>query len=125
NPSARIGAFGLYAPLNDEWLRGLGADAIFGGEFEEDLAAWAKNDEKMEPRSTQRPQSNPFSAISAVSAVPSSRESLPKIHFLVPDRSSMPPLAKYAGLLMPDGERRIAGYTEASRGCRHLCRHCP
>jgi radical SAM superfamily enzyme YgiQ (UPF0313 family) len=22
-------------------------------------------------------------------------------------------------------ERRVAGYTEASRGCRHLCRHCP
>jgi hypothetical protein len=26
---------------------------------------------------------------------------------------------------MPDGERRLVGYTEASRGCRHLCRHCP
>ena len=26
---------------------------------------------------------------------------------------------------MPDGERRVAGYTEASRGCKHLCRHCP
>ena len=26
---------------------------------------------------------------------------------------------------MPDGPRRVVGYTEASRGCRHLCRHCP
>jgi hypothetical protein len=26
---------------------------------------------------------------------------------------------------MPDGQRRLVGYTEASRGCRHLCRHCP
>ena len=26
---------------------------------------------------------------------------------------------------MPGGERRVVGYTEASRGCRHLCRHCP
>ena len=26
---------------------------------------------------------------------------------------------------MPDGGRRLVGYTEASRGCRHLCRHCP
>jgi hypothetical protein len=26
---------------------------------------------------------------------------------------------------MPDGTSRVAGYTEASRGCRHLCRHCP
>jgi hypothetical protein len=23
------------------------------------------------------------------------------------------------------GERRLAGYTEASRGCKHRCRHCP
>jgi radical SAM family protein len=26
---------------------------------------------------------------------------------------------------MPDGETRLVGYTEASRGCLHLCRHCP
>ena len=24
-----------------------------------------------------------------------------------------------------DGEKRVAGYTEASRGCKHRCRHCP
>ncbi len=39
----RICAFGLYAPLNAEWLRGLGADEIFGGEFEEELAAIARS----------------------------------------------------------------------------------
>src|ERR1041384_6838017 len=44
NSDARICAFGLYAPLNEEWLRSLGADAIFGGEFEEDLARWAAVD---------------------------------------------------------------------------------
>jgi radical SAM superfamily enzyme YgiQ (UPF0313 family) len=26
---------------------------------------------------------------------------------------------------MPDGTRRTVGYTEASRGCKHVCRHCP
>jgi hypothetical protein len=26
---------------------------------------------------------------------------------------------------MPDGSRRVAGATDASRGCKHLCRHCP
>src|SRR5437773_2365276 len=41
NAAARICAYGLYAPLNAEWLRSLGADAIFGGEFEEELAAFA------------------------------------------------------------------------------------
>jgi hypothetical protein len=44
---------------------------------------------------------------------------------LIPDRTGLPPLSKYATLQMPDGARRLVGYTEASRGCRHLCRHCP
>ena len=26
---------------------------------------------------------------------------------------------------MPDGTRRIMGSTDATRGCKHLCRHCP
>ena len=26
---------------------------------------------------------------------------------------------------MPDGSRRVAGSTESTRGCKHLCRHCP
>ena len=126
NPSARICAFGLYAPLNAEWLRGLGADEIFGGEFEEALAAWADDTSRKEPRSTQSTQRKIFSASSAVSPVSSDRgTSLPRIHFLVPDRSGLPALSKYATLQMPDGERRLVGYTEASRGCRHLCRHCP
>jgi len=34
NGSARICAFGLYAPLNAEWLRSIGVDEVFGGEFE-------------------------------------------------------------------------------------------
>jgi hypothetical protein len=42
NPSARVCAYGLYAPLNAEWLRSLGVDAIFGGEFEHELRDWAE-----------------------------------------------------------------------------------
>ncbi len=26
---------------------------------------------------------------------------------------------------MPDGSRRVAGATDATRGCKHRCRHCP
>ena len=26
---------------------------------------------------------------------------------------------------MPDGTARVVGSTEATRGCKHLCRHCP
>lgn len=51
--------------------------------------------------------------------------SLERLKFRMPDRSGMVALEKYARLAMPDGEMRIVGYTEASRGCKHLCRHCP
>ena len=122
NPRARIAAFGLYAPLNEDWLRSLGADAIFGGEFEEELVAFA--DRRRSTQNAGSRQSPSFSANSASSVFPR-RDPLPRIHFLVPDRSTLPPLTKYASLQMPDGARRIVGYTEASRGCRHLCRHCP
>lgn len=120
NAGARICAFGLYAPLNAPWLKSLGVDAVFGGEFEEELVRFARG--AMQPRRPQNTQSQPCSAISAGSAVATS---VPRIHFLVPDRSTLPPLTKYASLQMPDGSRRVVGYTEASRGCKHLCRHCP
>src|SRR5438309_6032460 len=42
NPSARVCAYGLYAPLNAEWLRSLGVDVVFGGEFEAQLTAYAQ-----------------------------------------------------------------------------------
>src|SRR5438874_3048645 len=42
NPSARICAYGLYAPLNAEWLRTQGVEAVFGGEFEAQLTAYAQ-----------------------------------------------------------------------------------
>jgi radical SAM superfamily enzyme YgiQ (UPF0313 family) len=107
NPRAKVCAYGLYAPLNEEWLRSLGVDAVFGGEFEEELLAWASTGEPV-----------------AVSMSNHERP-VPRLHFLVPDRSTLPPLSRYASLQMPDGTRRLVGYTEASRGCRHLCRHCP
>jgi len=41
------------------------------------------------------------------------------------DRSGLPSLSRYATLQMPDGSRRVVGSTDATRGCKHLCRHCP
>jgi len=113
NAAARICAFGLYAPLNAEWLRSLGVDDVLGGEFEADLAAIAG---RVSGNGTQRSRVSAFNVRSS---------SLPRLQFLVPDRTGLPPLSKYATLQMPDGARRLVGYTEASRGCRHLCRHCP
>ncbi|PYR19156.1 MAG: radical SAM protein [Acidobacteria bacterium] len=124
NPSARICVFGLYAPLNADWLRSLGADEVLGGEFEEDLAEVARSMAgERGARSAQRAPSDAFSAGFAGSAF--DRRPLPRIHFRLPDRTGLPPLSRYATLQMPDGQRRLVGYTEASRGCLHLCRHCP
>src|SRR5262249_8905014 len=47
-----------------------------------------------------------------------------RLAFLVPDRSGLPPLERYARLRIGRGERGT-GSTQASRGCRRRCRHCP
>lgn len=101
NPRARIACFGLYAPVNESLLRGLGVQAIVGGEFEQAL----------------------LDAIGGRGAA-SQTIHLERLPFVRPDRAGLPDLARYARLLH-DGESLTAGYTEASRGCRHLCRHCP
>jgi hypothetical protein len=47
------------------------------------------------------------------------------LEFIPPDRSGLPGLDRYASIVMGEGDSRTTGYTEASRGCKHLCRHCP
>jgi radical SAM superfamily enzyme YgiQ (UPF0313 family) len=112
NPAARVCAYGLYAPLNEAWLRSLGVDDVLGGEFEADLAAIARG---ALPRGL-----TPDITIRQVDAPP-----VPKLRFVKPDRTGLLPLSRYATVELGGGRRRVAGYTEASRGCRHLCRHCP
>jgi radical SAM superfamily enzyme YgiQ (UPF0313 family) len=132
----------LYAPVNEEYLRGIGVGTILGGEFEEGLASLAERLDK----TTNDSPSTPFpgaegpgispaadladSEISSFARNDGAAQQEPVISlarqkFLVPDRAGMPELAKYARVVMPGGEQRIAGSTEATRGCKHLCRHCP
>jgi radical SAM family protein len=108
NPAAHYCAYGLYAPMNETLLRKLGVETVLGGEFEEELtsAIFHRHD--------------PSQGLNGMSVT-----GLPKLKFRVPDRTTLPGLAKYAFLALPDGTRRRVGYTEASRGCKHLCRHCP
>ena len=120
NPHVHLCFFGLYAPINEHCLRKLGAQTILGGEFEEGLVALVKRLEAAElagknscPTGAQ-PEPQPETMISTA-----------RQRFRVPDRSGLPDLRHYARLEMEGGERRIVGYTEASRGCQHLCRHCP
>jgi radical SAM superfamily enzyme YgiQ (UPF0313 family) len=128
NPCARLVAFGLYAPLNDAPLRDRGITDVLGGEFEEDLVRIVSGP-RPEPRAG-RPSAAPAresgAASSAGNAVPGERapSDIPRLQFRVPARDRLLPLARYATLQVGD-ERRTVGYTEASRGCKHRCRHCP
>lgn len=96
NPAATVVAYGLYAPLNASWLRAQGVSTVLGPEAEAELVALA-----------------------------TTPAAVPRVRFIQPDRSTLPPLQRYAALQMPDGSRRVAGATDATRGCKHLCRHCP
>ncbi|HEV2446985.1 MAG TPA: CUAEP/CCAEP-tail radical SAM protein [Candidatus Sulfopaludibacter sp.] len=112
NPRARLCAYGLYAPLNEAILRRVGVDTILGGEFEAGLVRAAGGD-----TANVANGANGFTRGVHIS--------LDRQQFLVPDRTGLPPLGAYAQLVAADGVTRRVGYTEASRGCKHLCRHCP
>jgi radical SAM superfamily enzyme YgiQ (UPF0313 family) len=84
---------------------------VLGGEFEEGLAALAQRLERgveVAPGEQLEP-----------------RVSVARQDFVIPHCEGLPSLDRYAYLWLPNGDRRIAGYVEASRGCKHLCRHCP
>jgi radical SAM superfamily enzyme YgiQ (UPF0313 family) len=112
NPDAHLCAYGLYAPLNAGVLRKMGVNTILGGEFEEGLLNLAHSLNGGGHQKSAVTQTEPL-------------VSLKRLKFLVPDRTGLPVLERYAQLILPDGTRRTVGYTEATRGCKHLCRHCP
>ena len=146
---AHLCVYGLYAPMNEALLRGLGVGTLLGGEAElallslaqrlrTDATALTQGATPMSPPpGRQGPRSGPCgagslplggTARSAKGAPITQREpliSLGKVPFEVPDRSGLPELSRYAHLVLPDGSTRIAGFAEGSRGCKHLCRHCP
>ena len=116
NPRSHLCGYGLYAPMNAEYLRTLGVSTILGGEFEEGLVHLAE-------RLSGNGNGNPKVVAEFVRTETSI--SLARQKFIKPDRSGLPIPGKYAHVILPSGEHRVAGYTEASRGCKHLCRHCP
>jgi radical SAM superfamily enzyme YgiQ (UPF0313 family) len=98
NPAAHICFFGLYAVLNRELLAPI-ADSVLGPDCEEQLVLLASGE-------------------AAALAPPGRRDDL------VPERAGLPALDRYARLAIA-GERRVAGHAETTRGCKHMCRHCP
>ncbi len=122
NPLARLCAYGLYAPLNEEWLRVRGVTEVLGPESERSLVELAMSTSP-EPRA----QSPEAQAPTPESRVPSlqARVPMPRLLLIQPDRAGLPALKDYASLRMPDGSSRVMGSTDATRGCKHRCRHCP
>ena len=117
NPQAHLACFGLYAPVSADYLRRLGIDSILGGEFETGLVNLARalaGDAEAVPRQAANGANQLQPTIS-----------LARQNFLLPDRRDLPELSRYAHLVRSDGQHLIVGYTEASRGCKHTCRHCP
>ena len=107
NPAITIAAYGLYAPLNESLLRDHGVSVVLGPEAEGDLVS------AVQSLGTSAPEHSSTSA------------PLARLAFIQPDRSGLPSLNRYASLQMPDGTRKVVGATDATRGCKHRCRHCP
>jgi radical SAM superfamily enzyme YgiQ (UPF0313 family) len=107
-PRAHLCAYGLYAPVNVDLFHGLGVGTVLGGESEPDLLALAEKLRDGHDVATSH-----------------AHVRLDKIPFITPDRSTLPSLDRYAHLILANGDQRVVGFAEASRGCKHLCRHCP
>lgn len=107
NPEAHIAFYGLYAPLNAEYLKSIGGDSFIGGEFEDGLVEI-------------------YVSVAAGDTLSSEPQiSTAKQIFDQPFRDDLPSLDRYAHLNLGNGTTKTVGYTEASRGCKHVCRHCP
>jgi radical SAM superfamily enzyme YgiQ (UPF0313 family) len=114
NAKAFICLYGLYAQLNAEHLLQECSDAVIGGEYEIPVLKLVQSLERGEKPviagvSTQEQSSAPW---------------IERTPFLQPVRQQLPALERYARLAWGD-EERVAGYTEATRGCKHTCEHCP
>jgi radical SAM superfamily enzyme YgiQ (UPF0313 family) len=106
NSSCHVCFYGLYAALNADYLLAHGADSVLGGEAEQALVTLVQRLEAQ------------------ADAGPATLTTLAKLEFAVPSRAQLPALKKYAHL-EHEGRRQLVGYVAASRGCKHLCRHCP
>ncbi len=114
NPTAHICLYGLYALLNADYLLRNTIDSAIGGEYETPLlslvAALEQGKDSVVPGvRTRTHASGPW---------------IERTPFLVPDRKSLPAPDLYARLQIGN-EVHLAGYTEATRGCKHTCLHCP
>ena len=126
NPDVALCFFGLYAPLNAGYLLDdVGADAVLGPEDTATLAVFAR------AVTTAAPAAGKGAGAEALAVRPEAfLRGRPGV--LKPvrgggsrlDRAGLPPLERYARLRV-NGEDLVVGHVETTRGCKHVCRHCP
>lgn len=114
NPECHVAFYGLYAALNSEYLLRHGVDSCIGGEYETPLLALVE----------AIGEGADLDLAGVIRCGHRSAPALNRVDFAVPARDDLPPLDEYASL-QHRGGLHTAGYTEASRGCLHLCTHCP
>ncbi|MCY3748346.1 MAG: CUAEP/CCAEP-tail radical SAM protein [Chloroflexi bacterium] len=105
NPDTPIAFYGLYAGMEHHPNGSELADAQIAGAYEHGLVGWldgvALRDGAVEPQ-----------------------VDLERRASVMPARHLLPDISRYAHMALGDDESPV-GYTEASRGCVHTCRHCP
>jgi len=107
-PELPLCLYGLYAPVSRDLTVGRLVDSVIAGEYEPALVAWVGGLARAERSDSP-----------GAEVVHLGRE-----RFELPARELLPPLERYARLVLGD-EERLVGYVEASHGCVHRCRHCP
>jgi len=105
NPGLPVAFYGLYAAIGADRTVGSVIDRAIVGEYEARLVGWVED-------------------LARGERLVGVERDLGRSSFGLPARHLLPPLDRYAHLQV-DGEHRLVGYTEASHGCRHRCRHCP
>ncbi|MFL5389415.1 MAG: CUAEP/CCAEP-tail radical SAM (seleno)protein [Myxococcales bacterium] len=112
--TAHVCFFGIYAELNAAHLLARHVDSVIGAESDGPLRALA---EALE--AGRSPES-----VAGVRTAAGPSRAAEKLRPGVPSRAGLPVLDRYAKLEI-GGELRAVASVEASRGCKHLCRHCP
>ena len=111
NPDCFLCFYGHYAVLHAESLLSTFADAVLGGELEAQLVQLVEAVDR-DPAVDRHAKGQGREAF------------LRRLDYPVPKRTGLQGIERYAQLLHR-GRQVVAGQVEASRGCLHLCRHCP
>ena len=142
NPCAHLCLFGLYAALNAEHLLAEGiADSVIGGEFEAALVDLARalaagtpagevsgitTRDGLARRSAASASLAPRQVGQPSGAGCAAGVALPAVRGRAAPRPPPGARSVWLHLVGPaEGETRVVGYLEASRGCLHRCLHCP